>query len=651
METAEMKNNKELETAEMMNSQVSSIMCTQLVEIEPHELNFKFEAEKQISCVGHLANVTDQYVAFKFKTTSPKKYFVRPNVGIIKPKSTCEFTVTMQAQKSAPPEMQCKDKFLIQSTVVPFSTTEDEITPGMFVKDNSKHIEEAKITVALADVVLKQEPTYEYSSPKEVHSPVLLPDNGLDSSGPERFKALSSSAYGITMQAQKSAPPEMQCKDKFLIQSTVVPFSTTEDEITPGMFVKDNSKHIEEAKITVALADVVLKQEPTYEYSSPKEVHSPVLLPDNGLDSSGPERFKALSSSAYGSKNHNVRGTTVAFAIWKDHITVVSDGRGVVKRDKKHDYEDEYGHVVSGSEEKLFELGNRHIFAYSGRLHYASEAYKHLVEQMGATEMRGKSMGDIMAAVNDSYVLNFTKDPTDPQEYEEFPASICVVGHDGVHTLGMKPIRFSMTIAGRNVEFICMGSGSVFAHDHIVEQLAKRDNLITIGAISELLLEAVVAASLQDCSTGGHLHRVEFPRGYTLSIDYDHRPHISAEIAKRYVFIQPYLSCALLVLCHFDPDDSDFEFNFQNFLKIHLSGIVNVILVGSNNIARVGFRLVFFQSSGEHEAAFNYFLKAKEEGVPVIFNEEDVVCTRASKRMFEFLETKYGAVSKVEDFI
>ncbi|KAL3626151.1 hypothetical protein CASFOL_029700 [Castilleja foliolosa] len=165
-------------------------MYTQLLEIQPRELKFKFEVKKQSSCAVHLANPTDQYVAFKVKTTSPKKYCVRPNVGIIKPKSTCDFTVTMQAQKSAPPEMQCKDKFLIQSTVVPFGTTEDEITPGMFVKDNSKHIEEVKLRVALtsipsspenplAGVVLKQEPMYESSSPKEVHSPVLLPVNGV----------------------------------------------------------------------------------------------------------------------------------------------------------------------------------------------------------------------------------------------------------------------------------------------------------------------------------------------------------------------------------------------------------------------------------------------------------------------------------------
>jgi len=39
----------------------------------------------------------------------------------------------------------------------------------------------------------------------------------------------------VTMQAQRSAPPDMNCKDKFLIISTVVPFGTTEDDITSDM--------------------------------------------------------------------------------------------------------------------------------------------------------------------------------------------------------------------------------------------------------------------------------------------------------------------------------------------------------------------------------------------------------------------------------
>ncbi|KAL0388704.1 UNVERIFIED_CONTAM: Vesicle-associated protein 2-2 [Sesamum radiatum] len=124
-------------------------MNKQLVEIQPRELKFIVEVKKQSVCTVHLANVSGQYVAFKVKTTSPKKYCVRPNVGIIKPKSTCDFTVTMQAQKSASSEMQCKDKFLIQSTVVPFGTTEEEITSSMFAKESQKYIEETKLRVVL----------------------------------------------------------------------------------------------------------------------------------------------------------------------------------------------------------------------------------------------------------------------------------------------------------------------------------------------------------------------------------------------------------------------------------------------------------------------------------------------------------------------
>lgn len=37
----------------------------------------------------------------------------------------------------------------------------------------------------------------------------------------------------VTMQGQKTAPPDMQLKDKFLVQATVVPFGTTEEDIIP----------------------------------------------------------------------------------------------------------------------------------------------------------------------------------------------------------------------------------------------------------------------------------------------------------------------------------------------------------------------------------------------------------------------------------
>lgn len=135
----------------------------ELLQIEPRELKFTVELKKQSSCQVQLVNISDQYVAFKVKTTSPKRYCVRPNTGVISPKSTRDFTVTMQAPREAPFDMQCKDKFLIQSTIVPYGTDEEDVISDLFTKGNGRYIEENKLKVVLV-------------SPP--HSPVLVPING-----------------------------------------------------------------------------------------------------------------------------------------------------------------------------------------------------------------------------------------------------------------------------------------------------------------------------------------------------------------------------------------------------------------------------------------------------------------------------------------
>lgn len=63
---------------------------TELLTIGPLELKFAFELKKQISCSLQLSNKTENHVAFKVKTTNPKKYCVRPNTGIVLPRSTCD---------------------------------------------------------------------------------------------------------------------------------------------------------------------------------------------------------------------------------------------------------------------------------------------------------------------------------------------------------------------------------------------------------------------------------------------------------------------------------------------------------------------------------------------------------------------------------
>ncbi|KAL6844978.1 hypothetical protein ACP4OV_025151 [Aristida adscensionis] len=139
-----------------------------LVEIHPPELRFLFEVKKKSSCSVYLVNKSDSFVAFKVKTTSPKRYCVRPNVGVILPRASRDFTVgidkpiigmlmgwvllfkvTMQAPKSDQLDLQIKDKFLVQTTVVPSGTSDEGIVPAFFSKETGRNIEENKLRVVL----------------------------------------------------------------------------------------------------------------------------------------------------------------------------------------------------------------------------------------------------------------------------------------------------------------------------------------------------------------------------------------------------------------------------------------------------------------------------------------------------------------------
>ncbi|GFP97910.1 vesicle-associated protein 1-3 [Phtheirospermum japonicum] len=110
--------------------------------IHPSELKFPFELKKQSTCCFQLANKTDQYVAFKVKTTNPKKYCVRPNAGIVLPNSVCSVTVTMQAPKESPSDMQCRDKFLVQSVIAPNGATNKD-----FNREDGKVVDEFRLRV------------------------------------------------------------------------------------------------------------------------------------------------------------------------------------------------------------------------------------------------------------------------------------------------------------------------------------------------------------------------------------------------------------------------------------------------------------------------------------------------------------------------
>lgn len=61
---------------------------TEHLQLTPSELRFRFELRRNIPVTLSLHNPGSEPVAFKVKTTSPKKYCVRPSSGVVDPGST-----------------------------------------------------------------------------------------------------------------------------------------------------------------------------------------------------------------------------------------------------------------------------------------------------------------------------------------------------------------------------------------------------------------------------------------------------------------------------------------------------------------------------------------------------------------------------------
>jgi hypothetical protein len=121
-------------------------LCT----FDPSEcLTFRFEPRKHIPTTVTMKNTSSKRVAFKVKTTNPKKYSVRPSSGILDGNSTKDIVVTLNAQKGDATFIQnCRDKFLIQTTQVDRSVK--AVSSELFETSNS--LQQHKLRVQMIPV-------------------------------------------------------------------------------------------------------------------------------------------------------------------------------------------------------------------------------------------------------------------------------------------------------------------------------------------------------------------------------------------------------------------------------------------------------------------------------------------------------------------
>ena len=123
-------------------------MASAGLQIDPTELTFRFELRKIIPVTLSLHNPTGDRIAFKVKTTNPKKYCVRPSSGVVEPETTRDVQVIMQAQREYPTNMaDCKDKFLVQWSALPPHI--QEVTPDIFDTSIYRDVRQARLRVNL----------------------------------------------------------------------------------------------------------------------------------------------------------------------------------------------------------------------------------------------------------------------------------------------------------------------------------------------------------------------------------------------------------------------------------------------------------------------------------------------------------------------
>lgn len=128
----------------------------QILTIEPqNELRFRGPfTGAPVTSYMKLTNPSTHKVYFKIKTTAPKRYCVRPNSGILKPKEIIEIAVCLQPYDFDPSE-KSKHKFMVQSVIAPEGDTDDyahdvwrDINPNQLMDSKLKCVFENPVNSA-----------------------------------------------------------------------------------------------------------------------------------------------------------------------------------------------------------------------------------------------------------------------------------------------------------------------------------------------------------------------------------------------------------------------------------------------------------------------------------------------------------------------
>ncbi|KAF7098889.1 hypothetical protein CFC21_100581 [Triticum aestivum] len=114
--------------------------------IEPLELHFSFQLNKQMSCTIQLTNETGSYIAFNVEHMNPLSYCAQPQKDIIPPRSKCNVEITMQPQAKAPRDHT--SEFTVWSTKVNDGLAIEDMATIKFIKEAINVVDDVNLDVA-----------------------------------------------------------------------------------------------------------------------------------------------------------------------------------------------------------------------------------------------------------------------------------------------------------------------------------------------------------------------------------------------------------------------------------------------------------------------------------------------------------------------
>ncbi|UJR28551.1 hypothetical protein I4U23_009786 [Adineta vaga] len=130
-----------------------------------------------------LSNSGNERLAYKIKTTAPKRYCVKPNSGFLDAHSTASVQVMLQPQATTTGQQddRNKHKFMVQWVAVPDSYSDD--VDNFWKQDLTKlNVHDSKLKCVFADEAPAAVVPNDSHGNKDIDAPIARADTGDDSS-------------------------------------------------------------------------------------------------------------------------------------------------------------------------------------------------------------------------------------------------------------------------------------------------------------------------------------------------------------------------------------------------------------------------------------------------------------------------------------